>query len=87
MVGGPGGKAMEIPGAGEGQQGDHTRKQDEVADALGEERIAGPFDHQGLVVPGAHDQIGAEGEQFKNDVTEKQRIGEHKGAQSRFKKA
>ena len=78
---------MEIPGAGDRQQSDHAGQQNKVADALGEEGIAGPLHHQGLVVPGAHDQVSAQGEQLHDHVAEEQRIGEHQSAQPRFKEA
>ena len=85
-VGGPALKAVKIPGARDRQQGNHPRQKDEVANPLGEEGIAGALHHQRLVVPGAHDQVGAQGEQLEDDVAEKQGIGEHQGAQARFKK-
>ena len=87
LVGGPGLQAVEVPGAGDRQQGDHASQQDQVADPLGKEGIAGPLHHQGLVVPGAHDQVGAQGEQLHDHVAEEQRIGEHQGTQARFKEA
>ena len=87
LVGGPGLQAVEVPGAGDRQQGDHASQQDQVADPLGEEGIAGPLHHQGLVVPGAHDQVGAQGEQLHDHVAEEQGIGEHQGAKAGFKEA
>jgi hypothetical protein len=87
QVGGPGLQAMEIPGAGHRQQGDHAGQQDQVADALGEEGVAGPLHHQRLVGPGAHDQVGAQGEQFQDHVAEEQRVGEHQGAETRLEEA
>ena len=81
-VGSPTLQAMKIPGTGEGQQGDHPGQQHDVADALGEEGISGPLHHQRLVVPGAHDHVGAHGEQLQEHIAEEHRIGEHQGAQA-----
>ena len=86
-VGGPALQAMEVPGAAHRQQGDHPSQQDQVANALGEKGIAGPLHHQGLVVPGAHDQVGAQGEQLEDHVAEEHRIGEHQGAEARLEEA
>ena len=87
LIGRPGLQAVEVPGAGDRQQGDHARQQDQVADALGEEGIAGSLDHQRLVVPRAHDQVGAHGEQLEDHVAEEQRVGEHQRAEAGFEKA
>ena len=76
---------MKIPGTAHRQQGNYPSKQDQVTDALGEKGVASPLHHQGLVVPGAHDQVGAQGQQLENDVAEKHRIGEHQTTQARLK--
>ncbi len=87
LIGGPGLQTVEIPGAGERQQRDDAGQQDQVADPLGEKRVAGTLDHKGLVVPGANDQIGAQGEQLQDHVAEEQRIGEHQGAEAGLEEA
>ena len=75
LVGSPGLQAMEIPGTRHRQQGHQARQQHQVADPFGQKGIPRTFDNQGLVVPGADDQIGAQGEQFENRVTEEQGVG------------
>ena len=87
LIGRPGLQAVEVPGSGERQQGDHTGQQDQVADALGEKGVAGPLHHQRLVVPGADDQIGAQRQQLQDHIAEEQRIGEHQGAEASFEEA
>ena len=84
---GPTGQAVEIPGARHRQDRHQASQQHQIANALGEEGIPGPFHHQGLVVPGAHHQVGAEGEEFQQHIAEKEGIGEHQGTQTGLKKA
>ena len=75
---------MQIPGARHRQQGHQARQQHQVADPFGQKGIPRTFDNQGLVIPGADDQIGAQGEQFENRITEEQGVGEHQGAEPGF---
>ena len=87
QIGRPALQAVKVPGACHRQQGDDTGQQHDVADALGQKGVAGPFDHQGLVVPGADDHVSADRQQFQQHIAEENGIGQHKTAQAGLKEA
>ena len=86
-LGGPGIKVFEIEGSSPGGQGHHTHQQQHITHALGEERIPGCGDHQGLGIPKAHQQIGGEGEHLEHEVAQEQIAAQHHASHGPLKEA
>ena len=84
---GPGIEVFEIEGSSPGGQGHHTHQQQHITHALGEERIPGCGDHQGLGVPKAHQQIGGKGEHLEHEVAQEQIAAQHHASHGPFKEA
>ena len=81
---GPAVEVGELHRAGKGRECNHPHQQQNIANALGQESVAGSGHDQGLGVPEPHQQIGREREHFQQEIAHEEVAAEHHTAHGPF---
>ena len=83
-VAGPVVEVVELHRACKGRECDHPHQQQNIANALGQESVAGGGHDQGLGIPEPHQQIGRKREHLQQEIAHEEVAAEHHTAHGPF---